>query len=175
MDKVMEMSLTQKVEILNKYLRLAAVAESYSDNKKVLSYIKKTIALEGKNLEKKNYPLIDEDARSVEKYRSELAAVILSLSKAKKIDSWRTGCDDLRVCTEKISAQVQADDGVLHPKKDSAADRVVKTLAGGAKKVGEKISDIVDTSVKQFKDNMREISEAVKKAEEETSSPKTSN
>lgn len=153
MDKVIELSLKEKIKLLGKILLLAQVAENYSENKKVLGYVRKTAETEAKLLKKAKYALIPEDSRSSFKYVNEFITVVKSLAKAKRADLRRLAEQSLQSYIEKLTAQILSDERALlppAPKPVAPIDevkKVIDTAASGVRKLG----DMIDRGVEQIK------------------------
>ena len=162
MDKLAELSLTEKVKLLSKILLLAQVAESYSENKKVLSYLKKTALEESKLLDKSKYSLTEEDGKSASKLIAEFVSVLTDLSKAKTVDDWRPASKALDVYIEKLTAQLLSDEKLLLPPTPEEPDIVTKVLnsaASGVRKLGSMIDKGVEQIKKQIKENLKDDEE----------------
>lgn len=157
MDTVTELSLKEKIKLLSKILLLAQVAESYSENKKVLGYVKKTAVEESKALKKGGLALVDGDNRSAGKLVDEFVNVLTVLAKAKKVEDWKPAVDALNVYIEKLTSQLLSDEKLLLPPSKEQPDVMTKVLnsaASGVRKLGAMLEKGVEHIKKEIKESL---------------------
>lgn len=138
--------VSKKIELFRGYLLIAQTAEFYIDEKKLLKSLHKFISKEVVKVEKKFFPLSEQDKVELFYVLSDLCEALGKLSAAKTVDEFNIWRIRLASCRKNICSEIDKIEST-----SSQAGKIVEAMVDKAKNVGATVGAAVSEGLKKIK------------------------